>query len=409
MVRLFGKKKTENPVVGFGAGQWEWFDKDEGGTASHTLRRAFSLSHVSKGGYKGEWKEGRPHGIGVLEISSNHRYEGQWEDGKPHGTGKCKYPDGTSYEGEFKLGVPHGRGERTGPYDTKEIGMFLEGKLHGQGKTINDEGDVYEGDFVEGVPNGQGSFTFADGDWFKGMVKNGLPVEGECHQTVLADGQFADSFFEYEGTVRQGMWNGKGTLTLYDKAGTTYRMRKSNSNKLYTYTGDFKNGKFHGNGRKEQIQEGWVYEGEWRDDVIMGTGKLMYKGGSVFEGSFVNGKVDGEAEFVGADRQYKKGWWRAGSLEEGEVRMNWEDGRTYQGGYANKTMHGEGVMTWPSGEKLAGTFVEGCFPQEAELTAKDGTKKLVTLEHGWRNMLDANKAESGVMPAYRSSHAPNAS
>lgn len=349
----------------------------------------------------------------MLEIRPGHRYEGAWKSGRPDGHGKCNYPDGTVYEGEFSNGVPHGKGSRTWADGSTEVGEFAEGKVHGKGKTVNDEGDIFEGNFSDGIPNGQGEFKFADGDWFLGIVQNGLPLDGQCKQSVETDGQFGDAFFEYEGAVSAGVWNGQGRLTLYDKRSKLATRKREEQYKLYTYEGEFKNGKFHGKGKKVQIRDSdggegfhpgigsWEYEGEWRNDDMSGQGKLTYtRSGSVYQGSFKSGKPHGQGTFKGGDGQYKEGTWSHGQFREGKIKMRWEDGRVYEGGMVDAEMEGHGTMEWPNGDKLEGNFEKGLFPEYALLVTGKGVKRNVVLEEGFLQNLTGRRADMGVLPSY---------
>ena len=37
--------------------------------------------------YKGEWKDGKKHGQGILTYANGGKYEGEWKDNKKHGRG----------------------------------------------------------------------------------------------------------------------------------------------------------------------------------------------------------------------------------------------------------------------------------------------------------------------------------
>lgn len=44
-------------------------------------------------------------------LDSNIRYRGQWQNGRQHGIGEVTYPDGSSYIGQFTCGKPNGQNE----------------------------------------------------------------------------------------------------------------------------------------------------------------------------------------------------------------------------------------------------------------------------------------------------------
>ena len=96
--------------------------------------------------YKGEWKNGVPHGKGIKEI-----FEGKYTDANGHPCDSDGVPCcGSIIEGNFVNGCTTGyfkqlykqEGEETQPY--------------------------YEGEFYEGEHNGQGAYYYGDGSYYKG-------------------------------------------------------------------------------------------------------------------------------------------------------------------------------------------------------------------------------------------------
>lgn len=59
--------------------------------------------------YKGQLKNGIPHGSGILFLPGDNTFEGQFADGKAHGMCIYKNKDNTSsYSGTFANGLKHG-------------------------------------------------------------------------------------------------------------------------------------------------------------------------------------------------------------------------------------------------------------------------------------------------------------
>ena len=52
--------------------------------------------------YKGEWKNDKRHGYGIIEDTDGFSYIGEWSENMRHGLGVATYPDGTKLEGEWK-------------------------------------------------------------------------------------------------------------------------------------------------------------------------------------------------------------------------------------------------------------------------------------------------------------------
>ena len=61
--------------------------------------------------YRGETKNGIPHGKGVLITTSELLFEGEFENGMAV-KGKVTHPSGGTYTGELRNGRPNGMGTR---------------------------------------------------------------------------------------------------------------------------------------------------------------------------------------------------------------------------------------------------------------------------------------------------------
>lgn len=92
----------------------------------------------------------------VDRLSNGSYYKGGYRFGNFHGMGVLYSPDGTLYEGEFK------RGSRSG------LGTFT-----------YSNGDVYTGEWERNVPHGNGVFKCVNGTIITGVWKKGELVRGE--------------------------------------------------------------------------------------------------------------------------------------------------------------------------------------------------------------------------------------
>jgi hypothetical protein len=135
-------------------------------------------SYVKRGkslqsSFEGQWKDGKPHGQGVLTKADGDRYEGQWKDGKKHGQGVFTYASGSRYKGQYRDGKKHGQGVYTGANGDRYEGQVKNDKPYGKGVYTFADGSRYEGYFIDGSPSGQGVFITKTGRrekrrWFKG-------------------------------------------------------------------------------------------------------------------------------------------------------------------------------------------------------------------------------------------------
>jgi len=98
---------------------------------------------------------------------------------------------------------------------------------------------------------------------------------------------------------------------------------------MYKYEGQFKNGIREGNG-KMICANGITYEGEWQESKKAGFGKKMLPNGDSYVGEFRNDKAHGKGVF------------------------RWNSGQSYEGDFVNDRAHGKGIMIWPNGVKYEG-------------------------------------------------------
>ena len=82
-----------------------------------------------------------------------------------------------------------------------------------------------------------------------------------------------------------------------------------------------------------RLDDGAVYDGEWRDGKPHGTG--------------VYATIDG-------DLHHCQTW--SNGLKHGSTVDVWADGRVYRGTYCQGQRQGQGVLTWPYGASYTGHF-----------------------------------------------------
>ncbi|NWR33057.1 MORN4 protein, partial [Tachuris rubrigastra] len=113
-----------------------------------------SFTYSSGEEYRGEWKEGRRHGIGQLTFSDGTAYVGHFENGLFHGCGVLTFSDGSRWA---LLRTP----PRAPPLAVGSCCLRSSSPLR------------YEGEFVQGKFNGVGVFTRCDNMTFEGEFKGG--------------------------------------------------------------------------------------------------------------------------------------------------------------------------------------------------------------------------------------------
>jgi hypothetical protein len=84
-------------------------------------------------------------------------YRGEYREGRPHGLGKMFFPDGSIFTGYFYDGIPHGEGRMITNQGIYYEGQVFEGQADGQGRLCNDlKGYNYEGKWKKDAPEGFG-------------------------------------------------------------------------------------------------------------------------------------------------------------------------------------------------------------------------------------------------------------
>ncbi len=76
----------------------------------------------------------------IYTYPDGTRYKGEWKDNKRHGKGVLIRPDGTKYSGEWLNDKPDGQGTLTYPDGRKRIGEWKEGKFVGENQPVADQG-----------------------------------------------------------------------------------------------------------------------------------------------------------------------------------------------------------------------------------------------------------------------------
>jgi hypothetical protein len=162
------------------------------------------------GTYKGQLKDGKPHGDGTLTWGTTKKYKGKWVAGKRSGYGKYIISthlsggeDQYTYSGNWKKDRMNGKGvEHVYDYTGEEIysGSFINGLRNGQGKL---EYSLYNDDLVE-YENGT----------YTGLWKNGLKEDSKGKLNVRS----GISAFEYLGPFKKGLRNGTGIEIRWENA-----------------------------------------------------------------------------------------------------------------------------------------------------------------------------------------------
>ncbi|MEK7255298.1 MAG: caspase family protein, partial [Bacteroidota bacterium] len=128
--------------------------------------------------YVGDFRQGKPHGKGILYLANGNKYLGSWENNWRQGNGKYTFNEGHEYVGSFVKNNFQGKGVMTYANGDQYDGNWQNNQPNGYGKYSFKSGTRYEGDFQNGRFHGMGTFYFSTGkktvgEWVNGKPKNG--------------------------------------------------------------------------------------------------------------------------------------------------------------------------------------------------------------------------------------------
>lgn len=189
-----------------------------------------------------------------------------------------------------------------------------------------------------------------------------------------------------------GLLNGNGTLV--DLNGT--------------YTGDFMNGFFHGNGIMNEL-DGSEYNGRWKNGKKDGNGRIKYADEDVYNGEWKEDMYHGYGEIEYSDGEVYKGEWKFdyknghgmlkypdGSIYSGQWKFDYRDGRgmikypdetVYKGNWFKDKRHGNGEMIYLDGSIYQGQWFKDKRHGNGILYNSD---KIILYEGEWKNDKQVN-------------------
>lgn len=143
-------------------------------------------------------------------------------------------------------------------------------------------------------------------------------------------------------------------------------------------TGEFKEGKLHGQGKK--VFPNVIWEGQFQKGKLNGPGKQTYKDGTIFEGEFRDGVLYGKGKIIRPGKEIEEGEFKNNMLHGMGKRTFFANGEVWEGkfeenallegkitrgkavlegSFKNGKLHGQGKITHADGTVVAGNFREG--------------------------------------------------
>jgi hypothetical protein len=240
----------------------------------------------------------------------------------------------------------NGQGTYKYPSGAKYIGHFKNGEINGVGVCYYTDGSKYQGQWKNRFPHGEGTKTYADGTTRNGRWIKGKPVDaqGKIQTEYIAkkkEESQDDGTNIQSGCLAGDCKNGTGTFAYPDGS---------------KYEGSFRNGKFEGQG-VFYFTNGDVYTGQFSNSYPHGAGVLVYADGSQDSGDWRQGEFIGESLVENG----KTGCIQ-GDCQDGKGTYVFKEGSAkYVGDFQKGMPHGFGVCTYANGDRYRGEWQEGAF------------------------------------------------
>jgi len=167
----------------------------------------------------------------------------------------------------------------------------------------------------------------------------------------------------------------KSSITYEEIKGFIETFVKNNNMKEIqagtSYFGEIKDGKKEGYGI--DIRSDFIYLGEYKDDLPSGKGKMIFKNADYYDGDWKEGKFEGQGRFVLRATGISYHGQFIQGLKDGYGVEERGDGSKYEGHFKEGQKHGKGLYKWAIGERYEGEFVENKMYGNGTYSWNDGT------------------------------------
>ena len=167
----------------------------------------------------------------------------------------------------------------------------------------------------------------------------GLPSRDAALSANDAETVFPDGL--YTGTLgTDGVPHGFGRMRFRDGS---------------VYEGQWSNGKMNGEGECKYPGRKGSYSGEWKDGYPHGQGLFIFSKESCYNGSWKKGMMDGRGVYTFAASEEYDGEWKQ-NQPDGEGIFKYASGNVYEGQWRNGKRQGNGIFTYTNGHQYQGEW-----------------------------------------------------
>jgi hypothetical protein len=322
--------------------------------------------------YVGKFKNGLREGYGIFIYKNGERYMGDWQRDLRHGRGVHIYEANHSYDG--------------GWYKDKKEGKGIE-KIFGS---------IYVGDFKNNQWDGFGEYTFEDGKYV-GEFKNGM-MQGKGFElfndgTITNEGIWDGGQFWKSEKVSFKNFNYKKYLKEKTKIEKEFEEYKNIKDlkicENFEYF-DNKEDSFTTNFEKNEIEKSKKLNNCW--------GKYTDKFLTVYEGEWINGKLNGKAKYVNAKGVKFVGFFK--NDKKNGFGKELTSSAIYIGEYISNDRQGMGIEVYDSGVSYIGEWKKDIYNGKGVFYKTDGAIRSEGIfEDGWlkvKSKIDVSNIEKFI-------------
>lgn len=169
------------------------------------------------------------------------------------------------------------------------------------------------------------------------------PATGGSHETTDGNPSLVYPDGTYEGRINDdGVPHGKGKMVFQDGS---------------IYEGDWANGQMDGNGVCKYSDGRGEYHGNWKGGHPHGKGTCLFSDGIEYTGSWKQGYMNGQGHCKFGNSEEYKGEWK-NNQPEGKGVFTYASGNSYDGQWKKGKREGNGTFKFSNGDEYSGSFLD---------------------------------------------------